>query len=154
MEIWGASSFQTMAQDDPLTHRLTSVAQASTSGRCKANLGRLKEDLGSMMKTKLTVDMGSSILYQKTYLAEFYLVSFSAGWCAPDFMKFSDDDSRTPWDHISHYIFQLGKASCNNAFHVRLFSLSLSFFLVFFIGINWNVSFMITSLIGTMSQNC
>ena len=38
------SLVQTMVQDDPIEHRLTSVAQASTSGRCKADPARLKED--------------------------------------------------------------------------------------------------------------
>ena len=31
------SSVQTMVQDNPIEHHLTSVAQASTSGRCKAD---------------------------------------------------------------------------------------------------------------------
>ena len=58
------SLVQTMAQDDPTTHCFTFVAQASTSDRCKADLARLKEDLASMMKTELVVDMGSSRLCQ------------------------------------------------------------------------------------------
>jgi len=53
-----------------------------------------------MMKTELVVDMGSSRLCQKLYPAEFDLVSFPAGWCVSDFVKFSSDDSRTPWVHI------------------------------------------------------
>ena len=77
------SSVQMLAQDDPTTYRLTSSAQASTSGRCEADLARLKEDLASMMKTELVVDMGSSRLCQKPYPAEFDLVSFPAGWCVP-----------------------------------------------------------------------
>jgi len=57
------SSVQTMVQDDPIEHHLTSVAQASTSGRCKADPARLKEDPASAMKTKFGVDIGNSILY-------------------------------------------------------------------------------------------
>jgi len=49
-----------------------------------------------MMKIELGVDMGSSRLYQKSYPAEFDLVSFSASWCVPNFVKFSGDDNRTP----------------------------------------------------------
>ena len=71
------SSFHTMAQIDPIEHRLTSATQASTSGRCETDLSRLKEDPASMMKTKLGVDMGNSRLYQKPYPAEFDLVAFS-----------------------------------------------------------------------------
>ena len=76
------------------------------------------------MKTKLGVGMGTSRLYQKPYPAEFDLVSFPAGWCVPNFLKFSGDDNRAPWEHIDQYILQLGKAG----FHlrIRLFSLSLT----------------------------
>ena len=90
------SSVQMMVQDDPIEHRLTSIAQASTSGRCKADPARLKEDPASAMKTKFGVDIGNSILYQKPYPAEFDLVSFPAGWCVPNFVKFSGDDNRAP----------------------------------------------------------
>jgi hypothetical protein len=47
------SSVQTMVQDDPIEHHLTSIAQESTSGRCEADPARLKEDSASAMKTKL-----------------------------------------------------------------------------------------------------
>ena len=115
-----------MVQDDPIEHRLTSAAQASTSGRYKADLAKLKEDLAGAMITKLGVDMDNSRLYQNPYPAEFYLVSFPAGWCVLDFVKFSGDDNRTPWEHIIQYIFQPGKASFHEALRIRLFSLSLT----------------------------
>ena len=99
-----------MVQDNPIEHRLTSVAQASTSGRCKADPARLKEDPASAMKTKFGVDIGNSTLYQKSYPSEFDLVSFPAGWCVPDFVKFSGDDNKAPWEHIDQYILQLGKS--------------------------------------------
>src|SRR6185503_6581666 len=78
------SLVQTMVQDNSIEHRLTSVAQASTSGRCKADPARLKEDSASAMKTKFGVDIGNSTLYQKSYPPEFDLVSFPAGWCVRD----------------------------------------------------------------------
>ena len=167
MEIWGTSSFQTMAQDDPLTHRLTSVAQASTSGRCKADPARLKEDPTSAMKIKFGVDIGNSTLYQKPYPPEFDLVSFPAGWCVPDFVKFSGDDNKAPWEHIDQYILQLGKAGFHEALRICLFSLSLtktafSWFSSFAPNSiqswnqleTWNVSFMIVFIMGTMMLNC
>jgi len=130
------SLVQTMVQDDPIEHRLTSAAQASTSGRYKADLAKLKEDLAGAMITKLGVDMDNSRLYQNPYPAEFYLVSFPAGWCVLDFVKFSGDDNRTPWEHIIQYTFQLGKSSFHEALRIHLFSLSHwnCSFLVFFIG--------------------
>ena len=48
------SSIQTMDQDDPIAHRLNSASQTSTSGRCKANLAKLKEDLADHNEVKLS----------------------------------------------------------------------------------------------------
>ena len=67
-----------------------------------------------------------SRLYQKPYPAEFDLVSFPAGWCVPNFVKFSGDDNRAPWEHIDQYILQLGKAGFHEALRIRLFSISLT----------------------------
>ena len=87
---------------------------------------RLKENPASVLKTKFGVDIGNSILYQKPYPAELDLVSFPAGWCVPDFVKFSGDDNNAPWEHIDEYILQLGKAGFYEALRIRLFSLSLT----------------------------
>ena len=48
------SSIQTMEQDDPIAHRLNSASQTSTSGRCKANLAKLKGDLAGHNEVKLS----------------------------------------------------------------------------------------------------
>ena len=70
------SSVQTMAQTDPVTHRLASNAQAATSRNCKADLAG---DLANMFKTKLGMDMGRSHFYQKLYPDDFDLVSYLVG---------------------------------------------------------------------------
>ena len=116
------------------------------------------------MKTKFDADIGNSTLYQKPYPAEFDLVSFLVGWCVPNFVKFSGDDNRAPWEHIDQYILQLGKASFHETLRIRLFSLSLTgtvFFcflhwprILFNLGISWNVSFMIIFIMGTMRLSC
>ena len=85
------------------------MVQASTSGRCKADPARLKEDPASAMKTKFGVDIGNSTLYQKPYPAEFDLVSFPAGWCVPDFVKFSGDDNRAPWSTLTNIYYKWEK---------------------------------------------
>jgi hypothetical protein len=69
--------------------------------------------------------MGNSMLYQKPYKADFDLMAYPPGWCVPDFIKFSGEDNRTTWEHISQHIAQLGEASALESFKVRLFSLSL-----------------------------
>ena len=48
------SSVQTMVQDDPIAHHLNSAAQASTSGRCEADLTELKKDLAGHNENKLS----------------------------------------------------------------------------------------------------
>jgi hypothetical protein len=53
-------------------------------------------------------------------------VPYPSGWRCPEFVKFSGDDSKTTWEHISQYIAQLGEASSNEAIKVRLFALSLT----------------------------
>jgi len=52
---------QTMSTTDPMTHRLNASGQTST-GNYEANLARMKEDLASMLKSKLRVDVGRSRL--------------------------------------------------------------------------------------------
>ena len=95
------SSVQTMAQTDPITHRLASNAQAATSRNYKADLA---EDLANMFKAKLGVDMGRSHLHKKLYHDDFDLVSYPVGWCVPNLIKFNTDDNRTTWEHISQYV--------------------------------------------------
>lgn len=66
-----------------------------------AKFTRFKEELAGVMKNKLGVDFGNTRLYQKPYDATFDTVPFPNGWHMPDFIKFSGDDERTTWEHIS-----------------------------------------------------
>jgi hypothetical protein len=91
-----------------------------------AEFNRFKEDLVDVVKTKLGVDIGNTNLYQKTYDPEFDRVPLPRGWRMPDLIKFSGDDDRTTWEHISQYTAKLGEAGGFNALKVRLFSLSLT----------------------------
>jgi hypothetical protein len=43
-----------------------------------------------------------------------------------DLIKFSGDDDRATWEHISQYTAQLGEVDAYNAPKVLLFSLSLT----------------------------
>ena len=53
---------QTMSTTDPMRHRLSASGQTS---RCnyEADLDRMKEDLASMFKSKLGLDVGRRQLY-------------------------------------------------------------------------------------------
>ena len=48
------SSIQTVVQTNPITHRLASNAQASTSGNHEADFARMKADLNILLGTKLS----------------------------------------------------------------------------------------------------
>ena len=64
---------QTIAPTNPNSHCLASASQASTSGNYQAGFSRFKEDLASMIKTKLGVDMGSSHVCTKNHLLKLIL---------------------------------------------------------------------------------
>jgi hypothetical protein len=91
-----------------------------------AEFNRFKEDLANVVKTKLSVDIGNTNLYQKPNDPEFYRFPLPRGWCMPDLIKFSGGNDRNTWEHISQYTAQLGEAGVYNALKVRLFSLSLT----------------------------
>ena len=57
---------------------------------------------------------------------DFDLVYYPIAWHVPDFIKFSSNDNRTTWKHISQYVAQLGEASSSEALRVHLFSLYLT----------------------------
>jgi hypothetical protein len=108
----------------PVNNLRTAAMQSQLAARNE--LAQFKEQIANMMKNKLGVDMGNTRLYQKPYRADFYYVAFLPGWRMPDFVKFSGDDNRTTWEHISQHTAQLGKAGTYNSLKVRLFSLSLT----------------------------
>ena len=96
---------QTMSTTDSATHRF---GQTST-GNYEADLLRMREDLASMFKSKLGLDVGRSQLYQSQYVDAFDLIHYPSGWHVPDFVMFSDDNNRSTWEHIRQYIAQLGE---------------------------------------------
>jgi hypothetical protein len=89
---------------------------------------KFKEEVASMMKNTLETDMSNSELYQKSYKADFDFDSMShpPGWHVPDFVKFSGEDNRTTWEHMSQYIAQLGDVGTHDSLKVCLFCLSLT----------------------------
>jgi hypothetical protein len=86
-----------------------------------AEFNRFNKYLANVVKTKLGVDIGNTNLYQKPYDLEFDRFPVPRDWRMPDLIKFSGDDDRTTWEHISQYTAQLGEAGVYNALKVRLF---------------------------------
>ena len=69
---------------------------------------------------------GKTRACQKLYPTSFDSVAYPAGFRLPKFVKFSGDDTRSTFDHISQYLAQLGEHGSINELRVRLFSLSLT----------------------------
>ena len=111
-----------MSTTDPATHHLSQTP----TGNYEADLARMREDLASMFNSKLGLDVGRSQLYRRSYVDAFDLIPCPADWRVPDFVKFSGDDNRSTWEHISQYIAQLGKAGSSKSLRIRMFSLSLT----------------------------
>jgi hypothetical protein len=108
----------------PVSNLRTAAMQSQLAAR--SELAQFKEEIANMMKNNLGVDMGNTRLYQKPYRTDFDYVAFPPSWRMPDFVKFSGDDNRTTWEHISQYIAQLSEVGTFNSLKVRLFSLSLT----------------------------
>ena len=73
------SSVQMMAQTNPITHRLASNAQASTSSNYEADLARMKADLNILLDTKLSqlgINPNKNRLYQQPYPDAFDLIPY------------------------------------------------------------------------------
>ena len=74
----------------------------------------MKADLATFLKTELgqlSLSLSRNCLYQRPYPDAFDLVSYPTGWRVSDFVKFSNDDNRSTWEHISQYVAQFGEAS-------------------------------------------
>jgi hypothetical protein len=86
----------------------------------------LRKDIKKQIQETFGVELSNkSRVYQKPYPSYFDSVPYPAGWRTPDFVKFNGENNRTTWEHVSHYLEQLGKVSFVDALKVRLFSLSL-----------------------------
>jgi hypothetical protein len=97
----------------PMNNLRTAAKQSQLAARNES--AQFKEEIANMMKNKLDVDMGNTRLYRKPYRADYDYVAFPLSCRMPDFVKFSGDDNRTTWEHISQYTAQLGEAGTFNS---------------------------------------
>jgi hypothetical protein len=62
----------------------------------------VREDFKKQMWETFGVELSNkSCVYQKPYPLHFDLVPYPVGWRTPDFVKFSGEDNRTTWEHVS-----------------------------------------------------
>jgi hypothetical protein len=64
--------------------------------------------------------------YRKPYDRRFDHHPCPQGTMIPEFVKFSGDQGKNTHEHIGQFLAQLGELADIEAFHVRLFSLSLT----------------------------
>ena len=96
-----------MSDTAPAVNRLSSGAQTSNAENYKADLIKIKEDLNQLFKSELSqlgLAPSKSCLYQRLYTDAFNLVPYPSGWRILDFIKFSGDDNRSTWEHISQFM--------------------------------------------------
>ena len=55
------------------------------------------------------------MLIKKPYPSSFDSVQYPASFRLPEFVKFSGEDTRSTFEHISQYLVQLGEAGSINA---------------------------------------
>ena len=80
-----------------------------------------------MLREKFGVDVRSKTrAYQKTYPTSVDSVAYPPDFRLPEFVKFSGEDTRNTFEHISQYLAQLGEAGSINELKVHLFYLSLT----------------------------
>ena len=86
-----------------------------------------KNDLANLLRESFGVDVKSKTrTYQKPYPTSFDSVAYPACFRLPEFVKFSGEDTRSTFEHISQYLARLGEVGSINELKVHLFSLSLT----------------------------
>ena len=85
-------------------------------------LTNYKNDLANLLRKSFGVDVRSKTgTYQKPYPTSFDSVAYPVGFRLPEFVKFSGEDSKCTFEHISQYLSQLGEAGSINELKVCLF---------------------------------
>jgi hypothetical protein len=88
---------------------------------------RIRDEVAGMFRDKLGVSMSSTgQSYRKPYNHRFDTVPYPQGTRIPDFSKFFGEGGKSTHEHISQFIAHLGELANGEAYHVRLFSLSLT----------------------------
>ena len=111
----------------PNQREVSTSTQPNFSNDFDKMLADYKNDLANLLRESFAVDVRRKIrTYQKPYPTTFDSVAYPAGFRLLEFVKFSGEDTRSTFNHISQYLAQLGEASSINELKVRLFSLSLT----------------------------
>jgi hypothetical protein len=64
-------------------------------------------------------------VYHKPYPEIYDSYPYPPRFRVPEFVKFTREDNRTTWEHVSQFLEQMGEARSTDYLKVRLFPLSL-----------------------------
>jgi hypothetical protein len=88
---------------------------------------RIRDKVAGLFRDKLGVSVsGIGQSYRKPYSHRFDVVPYPQGVRIPVFSRFSGEGGKSMHQHISQYLADLGELAGREAYHVRLFSLSLT----------------------------
>jgi len=89
---------------------VSTSTQPNSSSSFDKMLADYKNDLANLLRESFGVDVRSKTrTYQKSYPTSFDSVAYPAGFRLPEFVKFSGEDTRSTFEHISWYLAQLEK---------------------------------------------
>jgi len=132
-QIGSPQPVRSVAAIGPSGHTIPNQREVSTSTQPNSSCNfdkvcaEYKNDLANLLRENFGVDVRSRTrAYQNSYSPSFDLVAYPTGFRLPEFIKFSGEDSRSTFEHISQYHAQLGEAGSISELKVHLFSLSLT----------------------------
>ena len=106
---------------------MSTSTQPNPSSHFDKVIADYKNDLANLLTENFGVDVRSKTrTYQKPHPAVFDTDAYPVDFRLPEFIKFSGEDTRSTFEHISQYLVQLGEAGSINELKVHLFSLSLT----------------------------
>ena len=98
-------------------------------------LEKHKKDLTVMFKESFGIELkDKTLVCQKSYSESFDSILYPQNFKVPEFIKFTGEDSRTTWEHVSQFNAQMGIYGSLDHLKIRMFPLSLSgtvFFIIF-----------------------
>jgi hypothetical protein len=80
-----------------------------------------------MFKETFSVELkDKALVCQKPYPKSFDAIPYPHNFKVSEFIKFTGEDSRTTWEHVSQFNAQLGTHGSLDHLKIRMFPLSLS----------------------------
>jgi hypothetical protein len=117
---WGGKQHTNIQTNSP-------ILDQRAGGLPPAAIDIVREEIAGAFRDKLGVSIvpgGQS--YRRPYDSQFDRLPYPQGIRIPKFAKFSGDQEKSTREHIDQFLAQLGELADTEAFHVCLFSLSLT----------------------------